>query len=449
MTPSGDPASYTPISIPTQTALKVLVGFDDGTVLDMSGDSRAVLVPSGSLASYLQVTRDASTNIPSVSATGAGFGVAAVAVSFPAFATPGLTASTAVSVVGYKNGTIVLREYNFPVGTLDTAAPLASNTTTLQKICNPTSGAAYQQATAWQRVALTDDSVYDVTADSNATLSIGGSSPGSITLLPHLALSTLSNRIRAITGGTASLTGTWRGRSTQALPVVIDDSNLAQVTSLTLALPSDLCSDPTSPPLCTQTVQADINSVWGSPLDLVMTLNTPYFNTYTGFTGQARASLYIQPVPVLFSLDSTAPAALAVSTYGDLTLLANGPSGIRLSATYTCGASAAVTSQATAYANLQPRSGDVDLGEIYGPQFQLQPVSSSGAVLPSTGVNFTAGVRVEAGTQPLQSVTVRVSFDSTLLRCVSPFAPTLGAMCVHCTQRADPPRIATIRGRLV
>lgn len=121
------------------------------------------------------------------------------------------------------------------------------------------------------------------------------------------------------------------------------------------------------------------------------------------------------PTDALFTFAATA-SALTINPFGDVTLRANYYTGIVLTATWQCPGVNSASSAATAYANLDPRAGDVDFGELYGPQFQMQPVSTDGPVLPGNGQSFDAEIRVNSGTKQLQSITVLVEFNSSILR---------------------------------
>lgn len=275
ISPANDPATFAPISLPTAARLTVTVAFDDGTTIDLSQDSRAVYTFDTGNDTAI-VTRNAQ-NVGTVSSLNAtSFGSAIVRVSFPAFNVPTLTATVQVQVVGYNTAVVVMRDYNYQLA----VRPSDANGTATQpllfhRICTPSDADAYMQGTAWHRVQLTDDTVWDVTGSATQAFALDPSTVARFN--PNLANPALLNRFRPLAAGQATISGTWRGRTTDNITITVDDSNKVNVVSVALSLPSTLCSSPSSP-LCPQTFNTDANSQWPDPLELVIVLNS---NSYT------------------------------------------------------------------------------------------------------------------------------------------------------------------------
>ena len=96
-------------------------------------------------------------------------------------------------------------------------------------------------------------------------------------------------------------------------------------------------------------------------------------------------------------------SSITAQSYGDVTLLANAESAVRLTADVqaACATASTVPGSTLVFANLNPKELDVDAGEAFGPQVQRQAGKSAAPVQLQVGNNFTMDIRVNSTSSPL------------------------------------------------
>ena len=101
--------------------------------------------------------------------------------------------------------------------------------------------------------------------------------------------------------------------------------------------------------------------------------------------------------------------SITAQSYGDVTLLANAESAVRLTAGVqaACATASTEAGSTLVFANLNPVELDVDAGEAFGPQVQRQSGKTATPVQLQVGNNFTMDIRVNSTSSPLIAFEVR------------------------------------------
>lgn len=96
--------------------------------------------------------------------------------------------------------------------------------------------------------------------------------------------------------------------------------------------------------------------------------------------------------------------SIKAESYGDVTLLANADTAVRLTAGVqaACVTASTVPGSTSVFANLDPvELADVDAGEAFGPQVQRQAGKTATPVQLQVGSNYTMDIRVNSASSPL------------------------------------------------
>jgi len=417
LTKAGDLATAAPMSIDTSAALRLRVTLSDGSLFDLSKDSRAAFsivtdLPGGGMT--LTQPGGAGTDwllaAPTASTTNQG--TVRIKASVPTLLT-GVEATFDVAVTVFDTSAIVLRDHS--VGPL-AAADVASMTTqplTLKKI--ECSAASYQQATAWVKAKTTDGTVFDVTKE--AVLSVAGP----VTLDDSLGVAGLKNRLRPTGAGAITVSATLGGSALPGITVTADAGSQVKVKStggLTVTAQS-WCpiSSGSLLGVCRNTLSGPLNTTSALGIDVV--LDDANYATYSDVAGESKAASNVFPVSELLTFATSDAAAIDVVTgaggkkFGDFRLAGNstGTGAVTLTVGYACSGTN-LSAAASVYANLEPADGDVDLGTQFGPQFSVPPASPSTTVASPLTVNtqFAVPVVVASPGAGVTSLSLRVTW---------------------------------------
>lgn len=95
--------------------------------------------------------------------------------------------------------------------------------------------------------------------------------------------------------------------------------------------------------------------------------------------------------------------SITAQSYGDVTLLTNADTAVRLTAGVqaACTTASTVPGSTSVFANLNPVELDVDAGEAFGPQVQRQADKTATPVQLLVGSNYTVDIRVNSASSPL------------------------------------------------
>lgn len=95
--------------------------------------------------------------------------------------------------------------------------------------------------------------------------------------------------------------------------------------------------------------------------------------------------------------------SITAQSYGDVTLLANADTAVRLTAGVqaACATASTVPGSTLVFANLNPVELDVDAGEAFGLQVQRQAGKTATPVQLQVGSNYTMDIRVNSASSPL------------------------------------------------
>ena len=374
---AGDGASLAPFSTATSVSLIVTVGFDDGSVKDFSNDARCAFSVSasdgGASAALVELAAaGGGANVVTVRSgaiVGVGPNVAVLEVSFPG-AFPGLTGSASVAVVALASVEISTLPYPAVAGwSRGDVAALARVACT----------GVYQRLEARASGTLTDGTARaDAAFYSRTTFAATG---GAVLSAGRVLAPPAAGRI--------TLTATFGGLHASVNVSVSDAAT--EVTGLSIA------NDVGSP-------AGTLSGLAGGAKDVLAV--TAAFSDGTALTvassGQA-SSAWLQPSSFL-AFASSAPVALAVSGEGVVTLGANHPTVVSLTASDACGSG--VTAVMGVSANLAPAYLDIDLGFTSGPALGAAPLAVGGY--------RALAVRVQASaTLDLTLFQVVLSFDAT------------------------------------
>ena len=345
LTPVGDDASQAPISVPTSSALNVVVDFDDGSQRTMSADSRVTY------SAVACATTDDGSDTVTISAAATCNTVTVVAtVQLGSFRFV-VNATTAV----VRMDSIALSFSGYP----DVGGNGALSVTTLGLV--PCYSSTYFHATANVRASLSDASSYVVTSQSTFV-----SSAPTVVLISSAG----STRMQALSPGTSTIQASFGSQTTSSAALTVVDSALDTASSLAWSVPT-----------------LDANS-----LEAGASVATQVALTYASglVHSDVASSTYDAWIDIetMVSFTSATATSLSVSAAGVLTLLDNHHTAVSLGASVACAPTIGATT--AVYANLAASALDVDFGSLTGLQF------SHGA--GTTFLDVAVHVRPTAGT---------------------------------------------------
>ena len=358
--PSND-ARLGPISVPTRSQLRCIVGFGDGSERDLSTDSRV---------SYL--TEDGACATTADDSSSVSIAPGAVCASVLVVATVQL--GTFTFVVNHTRPVVFLPLSGMAVtfsGFPDTGVNRGKEVLSLGLVpCLP---AVYFHATAKATAVLSDGSSHDVTSRS----SFESSTP----LVVYLASSS-STRLEAKSAGGTRIVATF-GSTVAFLGITVVDSVLDEATSVSWFVPT-VAGNNLEPD---QSVSTQVDVTYASGL------------VHSNLASSSYASWV--DIATLISFTSAQEGVVSLSSEGRLTVHDNYHAVVSLGASVSCASS--VGSSASKYANVKAAAMDADFGSLSGLQFPYAPGASfldvAVHVRPSPGTSLKA-FQVKLGPLP-------------------------------------------------
>ena len=348
LAPPDDDATATPLSLPSNAALAVVISFSDGTQRQLSTDDRvsyALDEPSRACATLGGASAAANTLQLLAGATCTALRVVA---SFENArddaASRGLNSSLVVAVVRLER--LQLSFGGYP----DTPTNGDVSLATLGRL--PCTSSAFHHATARLTAYLSDSPLVPHGVTAAASLS---SSNASV-----VAVGASGVWLRALAPGTTSIHASFGVSSSVAAPLEVADAVTAAVTSMALTCPGLLEASTLSLEVgSTRRAGVALSFANGVVIEDVSATPDP--------ASGAQNGAWIDAASVL-SFSSDAAAALTVDAHGQLTQHANWPAAVLLSASLACEPSMRATLEV--HSNLHPAPADVDFGQPSGAQFQ-------------------------------------------------------------------------------
>ncbi|KAL1528137.1 hypothetical protein AB1Y20_009499 [Prymnesium parvum] len=336
LTVGTDDAVLEPLSIPWQSALRVLVNFSDGSTRDMSTDSRVEYTSTDDTCASIDFASNGLTITKRAVCTSVTI-VATVRLGSFLF-----VVNDTRPVVYLSH--IVLTFSGYP----DVDENTNLNVTTLGLV--PGLPSTYFHAAAKVHAYLTDSATqaYEVTSQC----SFSSSAPSIVSLA-----SSSSTRMRGVSAGISTISAFF-GFQTASSPLTVIGEVLDAASLLTWDVP--ILSD--------NTLRVDESEASTVSLAYASGLKHP----------DLTSSTYDSWIDItsLVSFSSSLPDVIAVSSDGLLTLLGNHLGPVTLSASVS-GALPAVSASVSRFANLRALPLDVDFGSLEGLQFSHTPGSAS------------------------------------------------------------------------
>jgi hypothetical protein len=357
----GSPAAAAPVSKPSSAQLSVRVVFPDGSVKNVTTDSRTT---------YMVTT---GANLASVSATGlvsvfpnaVTAGSVRVTVWFPSY-------PAANELIVFKDFTVAaVASLAVSATPLPTYSGATQAVTTLRRLpCT----SAYQRATLKLTATLSDATTVDVTTAASFASNATG------------VASVASQELWGVSAGAAAVVGTFSGVISTIRTFVVSSTPPA-ITSLTATLASG----------------TTFTGVVGTTSAMSVTVA---FNDTTQFIdaiGGVSAS-WVTPSSLL-NFSSPTPGVVGVSANGTAALYNNAPAAVALQVTRACSNDGLPAANTTlpVFPNLLPGVNDVDLGNATGLPF----------VPLDAGNTLALPVVVNTGAGNLLSFQITVVWDST------------------------------------
>ena len=331
LTIPGDDATTAPISLPVETQLLAAVEFADGSVQDVSSDTRTLFVVTPASCAEVLSAGGGAYKV----AVRSGSACVATRLTVTASVDFGVLLSQSIDIALSRLDRIELAFTGYP----NVASNRAVELTQLGRIACT---AQYHHATARVRAFLDDTSVAAYTVTAFASLA---SSDAAV-------VTPAASRLRALATGSATITASFGAFASASAPLSVSDAVVAAV-SVGLSVP--LASQET----LSLTVSATATS-------------TPSIVYANGVTFPNARSIDWIGVAELLTFSSSAPGVVSVDATGVLTLLGNGAERVVVSAASACEDETAATyapARVSMWANLKPNPADVDLGNAVGPQF--------------------------------------------------------------------------------
>ncbi|KAG8459670.1 hypothetical protein KFE25_003122 [Diacronema lutheri] len=378
-----DAAAAAPSSIPSFTSLSAIASFADGTSVDFSTDSRVnfTLAHADGSSACASLTGNVLTVNAGAVASGTCPSSLTVLVRIDVY---GGAQSVTVPLVSFERLDVSALPFPSYAG-----AATRSSLSRISCLAAP----AYQRASLVASATLSDGSVVGVSASASFSSSLA-------------AVATVdgtSRTLRPLSAGTTAVSATWAGTSSAApLSVTVTDVPV-EPSSLALSSASGAGA-------------FDLAGAIGATTGLQVGVT---FSDGTVWTDVGALVNWVD-VADLFDFASADPSAVAVSANGALTLLANAPVAIAVSAAWRCSPASVGAGSVSVRPNLAPAYADIDLGAASGLQFVQSGSTLSVAVRANTGASAR-----------LVNFQVEVALDATLLRasaCTIPAALS-GATC--------------------
>lgn len=221
----------------------------------------------------------------------------------------------------------------------------------------------------------------DVTAHAKLYLMAANASAASAgaLILENLVHAGVINRIRPRMPGNYTVTahlGTVNSRPMRVDAMASEDAVHVAGISIALPPPPPQHRGAECSALCAATLAGHANDT--AVLPVALQLSDGYMLTLHGAVAGAegRPQRQLLDIPAVLQFEASAAGTVAVSPWGEATLLASAAGRVRLGVSSACTVDGrAVASSAFAYVNLRPEYMDVDLGTAVGP-----PVSGSGSL---------------------------------------------------------------------
>ena len=388
--PPDDSAVLVPISLSSSSAVRVVAEFSDGSTRDFSSDTRVrIIVATG----YTACATIGGINLLQVTA-GAACSHIVVTASIPALA-PGLNSSASVPLVRFAALQLQVLPY-----------PSFSGYTSVQMSSLGRLGCTeyYQHGQMQLSARLSDASVTGVTSQGQVVSSTptvllvqqGGGAPW---------------RLRPISSGIAVVNASFgRHSSVLSLPILDDEVPLSSIVFSVSGVTSANSNTFGATVGSTRTGSARVDFADGTR-----------FSDASAIDWIPAGSL------ITFNSSDTSVVNVTVAT-GLFTLHSNWHTTVQLSATSAC--SDDLRGALDVAPNLEPATGDVDLGSSRGLQFQ----QSGSSVQVPVYANVADGVLV--------NYQIEVYFDSSVFRATG---CTEGALSgFTCTTNDPPERVKLI-----
>lgn len=332
----GTQATLAPVSVPTSSAVRVVLNFADGTSRDVTNDPRTV---------FVLTVGNASVSGAGLSVNGAQKpGTITVNATMPTYkAAANLSAVASATVVDVSSMSMAAVY----------ASPAGGAVVTLARVqCT----SIYQRATLSSSVTLTDGSSTTVTgfsAFSSLNATVAGVSGTLVT---------------PTTFGTLPLRSVWQAFNATLNVTVADAAKYA--TAMTLSYPS-------------ATLSGAAGATTSATVAMSFADGTSYTNALTQFAGSISTLLNFS------SNDATHVSVNAGS--GVASLVNNSYAAAVLTASTVCpsDATGVRTSSFNMVANLYPQAGDVKLGALSGLTYP--PTAAGGSISLPVTVNGGAG----------------------------------------------------------
>ena len=334
LTPRDNDARLAPIDVPTSSALRVLVDFDDGSQRTMSTDAR---VTYSSPDPECALTDDADNIITIVpSATCASVMVVATA-----------QLGSFRFVVNHTRPVVYMDALRLTFsGYPDTGSNRNLAVTTLGLV--PCFTGVYFHATAKAVARLTDATEHTVTGQT----SLNSSDP-----LVVFVSSASSTRMQALSVGSSEIAASFGSRTVARSVLDVQDEPRDEASVLAWEVP-----------------RVDANNLeMGSSVATRVQLTMESGLTLADLAGSTYDSWI--SFESLVSFESLQPGALQIASDGQLTLLDNHHGTVLLRAELSCEQTRSfdVYDDDTLYANLKAAQMDVDFGSLSGQQFAHTP----------------------------------------------------------------------------
>jgi len=391
------------IGVRTSAVLTVVAFYDDGRMQPLTVDNRTEYA----FPSNIDLVRGTGTVLVSTNSNATVPGDYTISISFIQF--PDIQSNVSYSIVSMADITLIANPYPIYQG---------SEMRSVQQLSVIGTTSMLQQAIIITFASLTNGNSINITSNSQLSLTVNSSSlslqnSANITDGPVSNILMVSSRTEGILSISASLREVIATRPLQITVVLTP----VQVTAISIVpFPSN-----TFRGLAGVSTRQIVISVTFNDTTQYPNLFQDFFLTnLVVFEATPASSLTIDSLNGLATLRGNSIAEAIVM------VRALPPSLISSSINVAC--------------NLDPDFGDVDLGSLLG--LPAPPVSE-----PST---FSAQLRVNSGTTPLDSIEVDVLFDPSIIRAVS---ATEGSDWPSTGQFAfttdDPLNIVTVGGTLV